>query len=537
MGQVSPRREAPGRRRLPLPLAILVGLLSAVWVAIVLLTPLVGAWVASSLAAYYGAPMALAAGMALLLFPVLPVVWELQSRPKRRPGQPAPRRLLSLRVRLFLRTLGVNGAWLALVLLWQPRGVFEALSVRGDWMLPASGGAQVEQARRALFQAAALLEWSWALATPDPYREHLAYRAPKPPPPAEPPRPVEPPKPAEPAEPPPPVPPEDEPLEDGLPEDDSDLLLWVRKKPPEPSDPIQGRDQLTWPYPLQVDERVVRLSSSYERDVSSLAQELVRGVRDPYLRIKALHDWVADRIEYDVEAYENRQIPAQDVQSVLERRKAVCAGYANVLAALGQAVGEEVVVISGKGTGPRGLESHAWNAVRIEGRWHLVDVTWNAGYVEGSRFVKRYTTAWLLTPPELFAESHLPDDPSWQLLERPVSAGDMLRRPRITPVVFEDRQGGQARTYESGVRVVEPSRERIEVRGAFEVELANPNQLRTSVVVSQQGGREESCAPTEAVNRFRCPVLERGLHEVRVFAGPEHERMLTQVSHFEVVGT
>src|SRR5262245_18340212 len=60
--------------------------LKAIWVAFVVTTPLLGAWVSSSLAAYLNGPPALAAAGGLLLFPALPLAWDAfaEYRRKRR---------------------------------------------------------------------------------------------------------------------------------------------------------------------------------------------------------------------------------------------------------------------------------------------------------------------------------------------------------------------------------------------------------------------------------------------------------------------
>ena len=55
----------------------------------------------------------------------------------------------------------------------------------------------------------------------------------------------------------------------------------------------------------------------------------------PAGRLKAAHDWVADRIAYDAPAYAVHKYPPQDAETVFARRVGVCAGYAELLAALG----------------------------------------------------------------------------------------------------------------------------------------------------------------------------------------------------------
>ena len=90
---------------------------------------------------------------------------------------------------------------------------------------------------------------------------------------------------------------------------------------------------------------------------------------------------------------------------------------------------------------------HAWNAVVNDGYWFLIDVTWDAGHLRGDRFVKAYSTDYLLTPPKLFAVTHFPSHDKWQLLDAPMTRGEFMRAPIL-------RQSFHAQ----GLRLVSPRR-------------------------------------------------------------------------------
>lgn len=68
--------------------------------------------------------------------------------------------------------------------------------------------------------------------------------------------------------------------------------------------------------------------SDPERYVEPLARHLTRGYSDELLKVKVLHDWVADNIAYDVKSYFKRrpgqadqgsQVPAEGVELVATR--------------------------------------------------------------------------------------------------------------------------------------------------------------------------------------------------------------------------
>ncbi len=92
-----------------------------------------------------------------------------------------------------------------------------------------------------------------------------------------------------------------------------------------------------------------------------------------YEKEKTLHDMLATHITYV--SSDN----AHNAYGALVEGKAVCEGYAEALQYLLQRVGIQSVEIFGYGINPTtGVgEPHAWNAVRIDGQFYLVDLTWN----------------------------------------------------------------------------------------------------------------------------------------------------------------
>src|ERR1700757_2129670 len=110
----APRLAAPPRRSPGASLMVLA--LKALWVAFVIATPALGAWAASSLAAYSNGPVALAAATGLLLFPGLPLGWEAWAAYRRHRRGDASRRILTFGDRIVLRTLAVNLLFLGVLL-------------------------------------------------------------------------------------------------------------------------------------------------------------------------------------------------------------------------------------------------------------------------------------------------------------------------------------------------------------------------------------------------------------------------------------
>jgi transglutaminase-like putative cysteine protease len=479
MPRPAPRRASPG-------LALLVLLLKALWVAFVITTPLLGAWAASSLAAYQNGPVAVAAATGLLLFPGLPLAWEAWSARRRtRRGVTKPR-ILTFGDRLVLRTLAVNLLFLGVLLGTRPEAAFAAISTRGDWMLDGRQGERADAVRRFLFRAADRLEWIYLAVHDDTFARKGEEPKPKPTPSST----------VTSTPVPPPVPTA---VPSGKPQDR-----------PAPAEPAQA-----WPLPPTLHPAVASMPADAEQSIESVARYIADRDSTPAGRLKAAHDWVADRIAYDAPAYAAHQYPPHDARAVFARRTAVCAGYAELLAELGKALGLEILYVHGdaRTDGSRETgESHAWNVARLGGRYVLLDATWDSGSIDGTKFKKEYRTDYFLTPPEIFSIDHFPADASYQLRATPLSRGEFFRQPMMTPRFHAEHR-----------ELVSPTRSQVTVRGPLEVVMRAPPALFTSATWSRRGSAERThCKVTRGdLTRVSCALPAAGLYSVELFSNTE----------------
>jgi len=474
-------------------LALVVAPLTLLWWASVVLVPALGVWVASSIAAYRNGPVWLACVCGLLLFPLVPLLWDLLGTWRRSRAKRARPRILMFRDRLILRTLVLNLAVLAGLLARFPQTTFTALSTRGDWFLDGHEGPRVEQARTLLFFAADRLEWLFDATHDNPYDEVVGDQ------------PVPPPVPGDSKA----VPKPDEPA-----------------KPPETPSAAPSA-ALAWPLPEQLHPLVVNMPAQAEASIASVGRYIAEHESDQRLRIKALHDYVADRVAYDAEAYADHRYPPQDAETVFRTRMAVCAGSAQLLAALGQAAGEQIVVVVGdartRGSDVTG-EGHAWNAARIADDWTLIDATWDAGSVEGRTFTKRYETSYLFAPPAVFAISHFPDEPRWQLQSPPLSRGDFFRAPMM-----------RAEFHAMGLELLGPDRSQVSVDEVFEIAVGNPKgRFILAKFIGPDGGVGRCAVVNGPRASARCELPAAGAYQVELYAAPEQYGSYPLVGSFAV---
>lgn len=484
------------RTKLSWALWILGWLLKLTFVAAAVLLPLLGVWLASSLAAFHDGPLWASLVAGGLCFPLLPLGWDLLATWRRRRRGDARPRVLTGFDRLVLRTLLVNLAFVGGLLASFPATMFEALSTRGDWMLPQSDATWVQRARGVLFGAAERMSWLHEATHDNAYEslidpsltktESSDAEAPKA-------------------------------GDTTRPDDRGPEPLTPAKRAVTPED-LYRHDG--WPSAPTLHPIVTSLPPAAETSIESVARYVVEHEADPVQRVKALHDYVADRVAYDVPAYRTHVYPPQDAKSVFERRTAVCAGSAALLAELGRAAGLEIIVVVGDARDSDGLfdgNGHAWNAFSLAGRWYLTDPTWDAGAVNGDTFTKQYESSYFMTPPEVFAITHMPEDPKWQLLATPLSQGDFIRQPHLKPSFAA-----------LGLRLLEPTRAQLSARvgETITLRLDNPHGFEVDGNVRPQADDATTlafCDNEADPTTMSCTMPAAGRHQVVLFGpGGDH---------------
>jgi hypothetical protein len=246
----------------------------------------------------------------------------------------------------------------------------------------------------------------------------------------------------------------------------------------------------------------------------ALAEAVARASRDPQEQLRILHDWIATNVAYDDEGRAAGRLGSPDPQDVLTSGRAVCAGFARLFAAAGEALGLEVAFVVGRGREGQGtLSDHAWNAVRLADGWALVDVTWDVTRFTSGR-VQAFSTDYLLTPPEVFGVDHLPEDPRWQLRSAPLSLAAFLRQPHTRPALARH-----------GVTLRAPARAEVQARGAVEVALSNPRGRHLSASLVPPGeapaarGAPCGAGSTAADVNLTCTLPGSGRYTVKLWVG------------------
>lgn len=163
-------------------------------------------------------------------------------------------------------------------------------------------------------------------------------------------------------------------------------------------------------------------------------------------KVRAVFRWITTKIKYDLDLAnkmdfkslkaffysteaekitKEKKFKAELVQQTFASKKTVCHGYAILFEYLCKALRIETEVITGTLRGDPseiGLSTttvnHAWNVVKINGKWKLVDTTLAAGFISEKTglFKFDFNDGYFFIEPEIVFLNHYPLDKKWLLL-------------------------------------------------------------------------------------------------------------------------
>lgn len=288
-----------------------------------------------------------------------------------------------------------------------------------------------------------------------------------------------------------------------------DLQMTVLSEGSIVSDPNEFDRPLNYSYD-EIDRHAMNAPPSVETSVKSLADYLIAPAKNDREKARAIFKWIAGNIDYDVTGYVSGKFGSMNSEDLLTSRRSACEGYSDLFEALAAEAGLTAVRISGYGKGYSylpgnklsGPSNHAWNAVRINGSWYLIDSTWGAGFVdEQGKFVREFDGHYFMTPPSEFVYDHLPEDPSWQLLGKHVSKSE-----------FEGLVHVKARFFNYGLEIGSPAQATFEARGEAKVSIYAPQDVL--LTASLQQAREDSSSTGTKLDGLTFTERDKALYDI-----------------------
>lgn len=206
-----------------------------------------------------------------------------------------------------------------------------------------------------------------------------------------------------------------------------------------PVEPLAVRDLAPFE---SLDAAVKEMPIETPRSYAGVAKELAEVAKTPLEKARAAYVWVAANVEYSIDRH-------RDAAAALADLKGDCDAHAAIFSSLCKALNVECATVGGdvrfatppgagfaSETRPFGegqwMVTHAWNAVRIDGHWGLVDST-----MGGNTSPKNGSVApaddYFLPDPSVFATDHVPTDVQWTLGAAPK---DLAHTPIARPLTW-----------------------------------------------------------------------------------------------------
>tara|TARA_R110002073_G_scaffold293194_2_gene458774 strand:- start:52948 stop:53904 length:957 start_codon:yes stop_codon:yes gene_type:complete len=190
--------------------------------------------------------------------------------------------------------------------------------------------------------------------------------------------------------------------------------------------------------------KVDALVKAYPRFTSpeKLANKIAQDFNNDANKVRAAFKWLTNNIRYNLEEYyqpkrviqfrySTEEERLQKIQALKDkivsdafiRKIGVCEEYAQSFKKLADLLGIEAQVIKGYvrnsaqeiGRVPR-TTNHAWNSVKINNQWVLLDATWAAGYVFNGKWVQDYNNYFFAVDHKKIGKTHFPNNKKWQIV-------------------------------------------------------------------------------------------------------------------------
>ena len=158
-----------------------------------------------------------------------------------------------------------------------------------------------------------------------------------------------------------------------------------------PKSPVDDHNKRTYHQRTKSDVRI-KLGVLSEDDKTLLLNTIDTIIEDKetdYAKIMAISNWISSNIYYDQDMFNNISPRWDDAINTFKTRRSVCQGYSDLALKMLTLAGYDTKMVIGYALGMsannKTLEevssadvNHAWNEVFLDGRWIIIDTTWNS---------------------------------------------------------------------------------------------------------------------------------------------------------------
>lgn len=113
--------------------------------------------------------------------------------------------------------------------------------------------------------------------------------------------------------------------------------------------------------------------------INSILNSIIKPGMTETEKIRTVHNWIVCNTTYN-DKYYDRGDSFNHVSNLLNNKTGVCQGYSVTFYIFMKQIGIPCTLVMGKTDNV----SHAWNAVKLDGNWYYIDVTWDDPVVNGT---------------------------------------------------------------------------------------------------------------------------------------------------------
>lgn len=181
-----------------------------------------------------------------------------------------------------------------------------------------------------------------------------------------------------------------------------------------------------------VEKTIQSIPSSQKKATAEIAAFIQEKFTSEDLQIKAAYYYVISNVAYDISHEFTVNLVISDdemVSKTITSKKGVCIHYAKFFKDIVSNLGYNCQIISGytKQNGTIADQSHAWAAIQMNDQnWYAFDPTWDSGFIQNKKFVRRLNSKYYKTKPLEMLQTHMPFDYMWQFLNYPITEQDFV---------------------------------------------------------------------------------------------------------------
>ena len=216
---------------------------------------------------------------------------------------------------------------------------------------------------------------------------------------------------------------------------------------------ITSTAQSTSEYYKDIDDYVLSLGALDTLNMGTISFIVTKKFSDPKDKVRAIFDWIAYNISFDLKAGRNNDNQKTNTELVLKNRKANAAGYAALFQDMCSVVKIRCLTVDGYAKfnteqiseKPDEL-NHTWAVVQLgqsPETWFYVDPTWGSGYTDDkmTTFTRAYNDDYFFSDRYIFNFQHFPDNEAWQLGQGPKSLSSFFSLPLVKSAAYKYRLG------------------------------------------------------------------------------------------------